>query len=432
MVYYKRKPVQLVSRPEGLKDTDDVWVIAETNEVFQAYDSFLQRMNFYKQKQFVCEGTGHSCLTFFEALESERHFAEEVDRTFPESLKEPVLRRVQFSTTSRIDRLVDQVYEEFKSDFYPGERVTVLLEDGTRLQGTVREKARFPEVLDKNGNVSRRAFSKYLVKLMSRDNEEALLADEHLVRDRKIFTKAMLRGFIKNSVQRESWTGAPWMVKEAVAEKYHIDTQIPKHLQFEQSKTATATATATAGGGGTAKIHPATVCITPVTEASEMTISNITTPRNYLKDGTKPTQGMFGLFASGDTEIGPRGGIKAGVKRKKRPVTQQDISRDTEQSYIAYQKTLNGKPEFTVDYSQDIPPTVAPAAAPAPATAATTPRNVTNPAPISTPSTPSMPQPFIIHGRVSDLNELAEAQTGFQRPDPKHFDHISVPTSGSS
>lgn len=48
-----------------------VWVIPETNEVFTNYEPYLQRMDFYKQKRFICEITGHSGLTFFEALRSE-------------------------------------------------------------------------------------------------------------------------------------------------------------------------------------------------------------------------------------------------------------------------------------------------------------------------------------------------------------------------
>lgn len=48
-----------------------VWVIPETNEVFVNYEPYLQRMDFYKQRRFICEITGHSGLTFFEALRSE-------------------------------------------------------------------------------------------------------------------------------------------------------------------------------------------------------------------------------------------------------------------------------------------------------------------------------------------------------------------------
>lgn len=84
-------------------------------------------MDFYKQRRFICEITGHSGLTFFEALRSEvragspglsvsplLHTKEnpcqmdesrEVNNAFPEALKEPILRRIQFSTVSRVDNL---------------------------------------------------------------------------------------------------------------------------------------------------------------------------------------------------------------------------------------------------------------------------------------------------------------------------------------
>jgi hypothetical protein len=77
----------------------------------------------YRQKHFSCEITGHMNLNYFEALKSEVSYslyyfkracaeqsdqmehAQDVDQQFPEPLKEPVLRKVQFSTVSRIDTL---------------------------------------------------------------------------------------------------------------------------------------------------------------------------------------------------------------------------------------------------------------------------------------------------------------------------------------
>ena len=43
----------------------------------------------------------------------------------------------------------------------------------------------------------------------------------------------MLRSFIKNSVTREHWTGAPWLVKENLARDYYITTTIPNNLTYE-------------------------------------------------------------------------------------------------------------------------------------------------------------------------------------------------------
>ena len=53
------------------------------------------------------------------------------------------------------------------------------------------------------------------------------------MRDRKTFTKQRLRSFLKNTVSREAWTGAPWTVKAKIAEEYRINTEIPTHLRYE-------------------------------------------------------------------------------------------------------------------------------------------------------------------------------------------------------
>ncbi|KIW63077.1 hypothetical protein PV04_09955 [Phialophora macrospora] len=238
MVLFKRKPVRYLPHPQIDDQESDVWVIAESNEVFTSYDAYLERMDFFKSKRFTCEVSGRSGLTFFDALRSELAGSREIDEAFPQALREPVLRRVQFSTVSRIDNLVEDVFNDFKNDFYPGELVTVILDDASRLNGRVRDKAKFAEVKGQDGSVTREAFSRYFVRLIDRPDEEALVDDNHIVRDRKVFTKQMLRSFIKNTVTREGWNGAPWLVKPEIAERFRIDTNIPPHLQHSNKVAA--------------------------------------------------------------------------------------------------------------------------------------------------------------------------------------------------
>ena len=232
MVLFKRKGVSYLPKPPIEDEAEDIWVIPQTGEIFTSYESYLQRMDWYKQKRFTCEVSGRSGLSFFDALRSELAGSREVEQAFPDALKEPVLRRVQFSTTSRVDNLVDEVYDDFKNDFYVGEFVTVVLDDGQRLNGRVRDKAKIAASFNPDATVKRRGFSRYFVRLTDRPKEEALVDDEHIIRDRKVFTKQMLRSFIKNCVTREAWNGAPWLVKEDLAVQYRLNTEIPAHLQY--------------------------------------------------------------------------------------------------------------------------------------------------------------------------------------------------------
>lgn len=123
----------------------------------------------------------------------------------------------------------------FKQDFYPGEQVSVVLDDGERCEAIIREKTVFPELINPFTNTTeRKAFARYVVKLMDSD-KEVRVEEDNMARDRKIFTKAMLRSFIKNTVAREAWNGAPWMVKDYYANKYKISTTMPPHLQRGQT-----------------------------------------------------------------------------------------------------------------------------------------------------------------------------------------------------
>ncbi|KAI1419833.1 ATP-utilizing chromatin assembly and remodelling N-terminal-domain-containing protein [Xylaria sp. FL1777] len=232
MVLFKRKPVQFIQAPQIDDESTEVWHIPQTGEVFLTYEDYLVRIDFYSQPRFICQITGHSGLTFFAALKSELAGAQEVDQAFPEALKGPVLRRVQFQTISRIDTLVDMIYEEFKADYYPGEAVTIQLVTGERLTGIVRDKARLGSKVLPDGTLTQ-PYSRYSTSIDGRPDEEAVVDSEHIFRDRKIFTKSVLRSFIKKTVTREAWNGAPWLVKHDVAAQYHIDTRVPPHLRYD-------------------------------------------------------------------------------------------------------------------------------------------------------------------------------------------------------
>jgi len=213
-----------------------VWEIPQTGEIFDSYESYLKRRDFYHQKVFTCEITGHSGLTFFDALESEMQGSRELDSTFPEPLRGPVLRKVQFSTISRLEQLVNWVYDEFKQDFFPGEYVMATVPTGEKVEGILRDKITFPNRYRPDGSLEREGFSQYFVvledEMRNRHNHnEAILEPEYMFRDRRNFSKQILRSFLKGSLTKESWHGAPWTVKDKLAQQFHISTEVPVHLQ---------------------------------------------------------------------------------------------------------------------------------------------------------------------------------------------------------
>lgn len=165
----------------------------------------------------------------------------------------------------------------------------------------IRDKANFAEQLYPDGTVKTPAHATYLVKVLDRPNEEALLDHNHITRDRKTFTKQMLRAFIKNNVTRESWNGAPWLVKASIAEEYRISTEVPKHLQY---------------GARVAE-------------------------KKAQKKADQ--EGFFGFFASQQLPE-----LKPAVKGQKVKPSDQDLARSEEAQFLEYKRSLNGNPSFLV------------------------------------------------------------------------------------
>jgi hypothetical protein len=77
--------------------------------------------------------------------------------------------------------------------------------------------------------------SKYIVALdvdpASHRETEALVDSQSLYRDRRVFSKILLRAFLKASLTKEQWHGAPWTVRPKLAKEFNIPTEVPPHLQ---------------------------------------------------------------------------------------------------------------------------------------------------------------------------------------------------------
>ncbi|OLL25071.1 Very-long-chain 3-oxoacyl-CoA reductase, partial [Neolecta irregularis DAH-3] len=188
--------------------------------------------------------------------------AKEVDVAFPEALKEPVLRRVQFSTITRIDRLgappppstlantclhilVDHTFEQFHNEYFPGEQL-ILTTGGYRYcDALIREKTKFTPLNPENAQAVARYKVEYIDMAGKRCDEIVdSSALRHLLftllltssRDRKIFSKHLLRSFLKHAIHRKSYSSAPWEVKNLYATRYKIDTAMPDELRTRNKK----------------------------------------------------------------------------------------------------------------------------------------------------------------------------------------------------
>ncbi|GJJ08760.1 hypothetical protein Clacol_002979 [Clathrus columnatus] len=257
----RRKRVMLkelsVSLLEQTKITPlmPVFYMEQTGEIFEDYEFNLTR-----------HVTGKSGLDYFQALESEQQEARTLHSRFPQQLKAPVLRAVQWQVVGRLDHLVEAVYERFKDRYFEGERVYVEIE-GERYWATVLEV--FPPrslgeivephpisgdlklpVAEVNATNDPHMYT-YKVQLIDDGSNEpetdskgkvrpplpkfdTTLHDvrcNRLSRDRLSFSKSILRRFIRDCVDRDAAVASPWTVKEAIAEKYGVENIMPEETR---------------------------------------------------------------------------------------------------------------------------------------------------------------------------------------------------------
>lgn len=262
MVLYKRKPIVLPDpRPLPTDLNIYVWHIDETGEWFITYEEYLERLDFYTRHHFTCEITGTSCLTFFQALDSEETEFRYVEERFPLKLREPVARFLHFNGIKRLDALVEKVYARFKNDFFPGEIAylrksnkemsansshqpspqpddSVNKENGDSIHAPyqrpylIKEKAQFNASQDPNtGEIMTPAHSKYML-IEETQGGKSLIADQsQLYRDRTTFTKHLIKCFCKITLKRASTKmGAPWAVKEEYVPMYGLTMDWPADM----------------------------------------------------------------------------------------------------------------------------------------------------------------------------------------------------------
>ena len=71
MPLFNKHPFVARAPPINLKPDQTVFHVKESGEVFVSYEEYMQRKNHIKSKEWTCELTGSSGLSFSEARESE-------------------------------------------------------------------------------------------------------------------------------------------------------------------------------------------------------------------------------------------------------------------------------------------------------------------------------------------------------------------------
>uniref|UniRef100_A0A671MXE3 Bromodomain adjacent to zinc finger domain protein 1A n=1 Tax=Sinocyclocheilus anshuiensis TaxID=1608454 RepID=A0A671MXE3_9TELE len=126
-----KKPFVRQKPPADLRPDEEVFLCKITHEIFRTYDEFFERTILCNSLVWSCAMTGKPCLTFQEALESERKARFNLQK-FPNALLVPLLHLTALTHRSRLHEICDDVYAYVKERFFPGEIVDVVSRSGVR------------------------------------------------------------------------------------------------------------------------------------------------------------------------------------------------------------------------------------------------------------------------------------------------------------
>ncbi|KAM5577940.1 hypothetical protein ABKV19_008323 [Rosa sericea] len=220
MPLLKRKPFPLAELPNDLDPNELVYQVRYTGEIFRDYDEYLNRINLYRQRVWMCKVSGKTNLTYEEALLSEEHATEKV-HLFPKEVMAPALQIIQYSMLPLKD-LADMIAAKLNERLYVGAelyarkdagtyscKISNVLEDGT---GTIKYEVAW---LDRNKKVT----------------GTSIINGEDLVQKKPQFS----RNFVKLFIRESTYRNAPWVLHDKLAQSHGISKSVPQNLKGKVS-----------------------------------------------------------------------------------------------------------------------------------------------------------------------------------------------------
>ncbi|KAJ3101913.1 hypothetical protein HDU97_000954 [Phlyctochytrium planicorne] len=253
MPLYNKKPIDpappvsanlVYSNPDT-----EVFFIPFTGEIFLTYDDFIGRYTLYNKKVWSCEVTGKTGLTYKEAMQCEQSARKKFDSKFPEVWRKAALQKIHWSTQP-LAALYDQLHDYFKDHIFMGELVGIEIgpEEYNAVVVEIIVNPNTDQQISYNSNtcpIEPPAMQgcEYVVHLSTGDG--VLLDDTDpscpvlfrypanlIRRNRRAMSKLNFKTFIRDSAVRETWIGAPWVVKSDLVRRYNLSVSPPDSLML--------------------------------------------------------------------------------------------------------------------------------------------------------------------------------------------------------
>lgn len=102
--------------------------------------------------------------------------------------------------------------------------------DNTRRYGVISEIIDTTKLVSIfSGQIHDESFRTFSYHITLDDGEVTVkYKASEMQRDRRLYSKLVLKQFLRSAVSREPWNGAPWTIKDHLAKRYKISTEVPE------------------------------------------------------------------------------------------------------------------------------------------------------------------------------------------------------------
>ncbi|KAJ3224275.1 hypothetical protein HK099_008666 [Clydaea vesicula] len=234
--------------------TQEVFIIRFTGEVFLNYSDYFARLSLYLRKQWTCELTQKSGLTYEQALISEKESRKQSEEKFPFVWKKLALQIIHYNQMGASD-LISYLLEFFSNHIVLGERafyeergwVKVLnaIEEDTSSTGSPMKSEIVDGFVVKQDSDALYHETKYKgvegdsVTLLNHrfrcelfnvcgdgpSNIYLNINGVDLKRNKSFFTKVNFRKFIKDCSVKEPANNAPFIVKPELVTLFNLQNE---------------------------------------------------------------------------------------------------------------------------------------------------------------------------------------------------------------
>eukprot|EP00486_Rosalina_sp_Unknown_P010469 CAMPEP_0201592156 /NCGR_PEP_ID=MMETSP0190_2-20130828/190123_1 /ASSEMBLY_ACC=CAM_ASM_000263 /TAXON_ID=37353 /ORGANISM="Rosalina sp." /LENGTH=1157 /DNA_ID=CAMNT_0048050791 /DNA_START=48 /DNA_END=3521 /DNA_ORIENTATION=- len=213
------RAIKFVANPPDIPQTDKVFQIRFTGEIFKTYQEYSARLDYYREPKFSCKYTGKSGFNYENAIDHENQIKKEISSQFPQEYLPLIFKEIQYSQL-KLTELTNKIYEKCLSEFKIKNNIKDEPEkEPTKITAFLQPQAPQLEAIPNNNEKKEQKEQKEKKKPKKKTFKHP-------------FKKHLIRTQIRVAANQQHFKNAPWILHHDIATKYDINAEMPQSLKI--------------------------------------------------------------------------------------------------------------------------------------------------------------------------------------------------------